>query len=229
MSTISKGIKLLISLPKIIYINFKVFPIKQAIRLPILCSYNLKIGKLSKNSIKIPNQISPFMIKMNWETGSEGINIGAGSKGYLHIAEGSSIIFRGKATMAAGVSIRIDSGELIIGSNFFCNKHCNISCMTSVMIGDNSLFGWNVVIRDSDGHSITDMNNSGGAINPPGGVFIGEHVWIASHVTILKGSSIATNSVVGYNSCVTRQFIQENCIIAGYPAKIIKENINWKI
>ncbi|HFI0680217.1 TPA: acyltransferase [Streptococcus suis] len=229
MSLISNGFKLLISLPKIIYVNFKVFSIEKAIRFPILCSYNLKIGNLTKNSIRISDTLSPFMIKINWESGSEGINIGESSKGFLHVADGSSITFKGRASMASGISIRIDNGEVIIGKNFFCNKNCNISCMSSIMIGDNSLLGWNVVIRDSDGHPISDINNSEVQINLPTGVFIGEHVWIASHVTLLKGSLISSNSVVGYNSCITRQFLQKNCIIAGYPAKIIRENISWEI
>ena len=45
--------------------------------------------------------------------------------------------------------------------------------------------------------------------------------------SLLKGSYVNTGSVVGYGSVVTRKFIEKNIIIAGNPARKVKENIFW--
>ena len=60
-------------------------------------------------------------------------------------------------------------------------------------------------------------------------VEIGNHVWIAAFVDILKGVNIPSDSVVAYRSCVTKPFFNEHSLIAGYPAKQIKEQVNWNI
>lgn len=44
---------LLRSLPKTIFFNLKAFDIKQAIKMPIIVSYNTKFGKIAKGRIKI--------------------------------------------------------------------------------------------------------------------------------------------------------------------------------
>lgn len=36
-----------------------------------------------------------------------------------------------------------------------------------------------------------------------------------------------TNSIVGACSVITKQFEEENVILAGNPAKIVKQNVKW--
>ena len=44
---------------------------------------------------------------------------------------------------------------------------------------------------------------------------------------ILKGVTIPDNSIVATGSIVTREFKDKNVLIAGNPAKIIKEGVDW--
>lgn len=112
--------------------------------------------------------------------------------------------------------------ETTIGSASFFLEESN----TSIEIGEDCMLGRKICIQTTDFHSIIDMNTQI-RLNPPSNVYIGNHVWIGYGVTIGKGSKINNDSVVGEHSLVTKQFSQKNICIAGIPANIIKENINW--
>lgn len=57
---------------------------------------------------------------------------------------------------------------------------------------------------------------------------IGNNVWIGCGVKIYKGSVIPDGSVIAADSIVRGIFSSDNLLIGGNPAKVIKENINWK-
>ena len=95
-----------------------------------------------------------------------------------------------------------------------------------ITIGDNCMLANNLIIF-TDGHSIYDATTKECLNAPPHSIEIGNHVWVGQNVTILKNVKIPNNSVIGANSTVTKIFDKENCVIAGNPAQIVKENINW--
>jgi serine acetyltransferase len=39
---------------------------------------------------------------------------------------------------------------------------------------------------------------------------------------------LQNNVIVGLGSIVSNQFDIENCLVAGCPARVVKENLNWK-
>jgi len=90
--------------------------------------------------------------------------------------------------------------------------------MAEVKIGDNCMIGPNVGIYTA-GHSIEpkDRNKSGYAIP----IVIGNDVWIGGSCTILAGVTIGDNSIVAAGSVVTKS-IPENTVVAGNPARVIK-------
>ena len=54
---------------------------------------------------------------------------------------------------------------------------------------------------------------------------LGDNVYVGAGAVILGEVTIGNNVVIGANSVVTKN-IPDNCVAAGTPAKIIKENIN---
>jgi acetyltransferase-like isoleucine patch superfamily enzyme len=54
--------------------------------------------------------------------------------------------------------------------------------------------------------------------------YIGKECFIGARAIILPGVSIGDHVIVGAGSVVTKD-VQSNCIVAGNPAKIIKDNI----
>ena len=146
-------------------------------------------------------------------------------KGYLTIK--GQLIFNCKADFGKGTSIRVDeNAQLIIGDNFWCNKNTFIRCNQKIVIGDHVLMGWNCTINDCDGHTLID---SGISKSNCGSVGIGNHVWIASNVTLLKNTFIADECVVASHSLCCKSYTTAHSLIAGMPARIIKNNISWKL
>ena len=58
-------------------------------------------------------------------------------------------------------------------------------------------------------------------------ITIGENVWIGCRALILKGVTIGDGAVVAAGAVVTKD-VPANCVVAGNPAKIIKENVVWQ-
>lgn len=93
----------------------------------------------------------------------------------------------------------------------------------SIHIGKHTSIGANVKIFDHDFHPINpderlEHPNSGMKCKP---IEIGENVFIGCNCIILKGSKIGNNCVIGAGSVVAGEF-EDNCIIAGNPAKVIR-------
>ena len=126
------------------------------------------------------------------------------------------------------VSIRGDNQKIFVGKNFSCGGlEIQMNDGYEVCtIGDDCLFSWGIKIRTSDGHSVIDLSN-GNPINWPKNVYIGNRVWVGEDVRFLKGSTVSDDSVVGSSAVLTKPFDRKNCVIAGFPAKIVKENIQW--
>lgn len=96
-----------------------------------------------------------------------------------------------------------------------------------IIIGKNVLISNDVLMRTSDGHALFNIGEDL-PYNAPQDIIIGDNVWIGTRSVILKGSIIPNNSVIGACSLINSKFNKENTIIAGHPAKIIKQNITWK-
>lgn len=123
--------------------------------------------------------------------------------------------------------IEDNNGQIIIG------KHTSVDGKTqfaviegkSINIGNDCMFSSGINVRTGDSHSILDINKN--RINPSKDVSIGDHCWIGMHSIILKGSTLHTGTIVGAGSIVSKEINCGNCIIAGVPAKVIKENVDW--
>lgn len=119
------------------------------------------------------------------------------------------------------VSVAKDA-RLFLGSGYI-NSNASIACFEAINIGYDVAIAENVVIRDSDNHEISDGRH---IKTLP--VTIGNHVWIGMNSIILKGVTLGDGCIVAAGSVVNRSF-PPNSLIGGVPARILKENIQWKL
>lgn len=96
-----------------------------------------------------------------------------------------------------------------------------------VTIGNDCMFSWLIYIRSNNAHALMDLDNrENTSVSKEHFIKIGNHVWLGQNVTVLYNADIGDNSVVGAGSVVNKAFTN-NCVLAGNPAKIIKENYSW--
>ena len=87
------------------------------------------------------------------------------------------------------------------------------------------MFSDTITFRTGDSHSILDSD--GKRINKAKDIAIGDHVWIGQQVIVLKGSTVGADSIVGTGSLLTGKTYDSNSVIAGSPAKIVKQHVSW--
>ena len=121
---------------------------------------------------------------------------------------------------------RADHGHLRIG-NHTTSMWVQISLHEAgvIDIGKDCMFSGDVRMDVSDMHSILDIS-TGQRINPPDNISIGNHVWIGQGVSILKGCTIGSHSVLAAKAVITDD-VPDHVIVAGIPAKVIREGISW--
>lgn len=110
--------------------------------------------------------------------------------------------------------------QISVGEHFFANFDCVFLDAGKIVIGDHCMLGPGTCIAAVT-HPIDPVSRSQG-VGIPQDVVLGNNVWTGANVTILPGVTLGDNVVVGGGSVVTKSF-PDNVVIAGNPARIIKE------
>lgn len=123
-----------------------------------------------------------------------------------------------------GPNVNILNPHLVsMGDDVFIGDKSTIAGIVEIKIGNNVMFGPEVMIRGGD-HNIKKVGLpmrfvKMGGVNKP--VIIENDVWVGARATILKGVTIGEGAVIGAASVVTRDVIPYT-ISVGVPAKPIK-------
>lgn len=115
------------------------------------------------------------------------------------------------------------TGEISIGNNVGISG-ASIYAWDSIVIGDHTKIGSGVKIMDTDFHPVDPQARLEGRdaeATKFAPIKIGKNVFIGCNALILKGTTIGDNCVIGAGSVVHGVF-EDNCVIAGNPAKVIK-------
>lgn len=122
-----------------------------------------------------------------------------------------------------------DNRELIINDfRYFLNVGFSvIGNNRKIHVGKDCMFSSGINVWTTDFHPIYDLETNK-RVNEEQDIIIGDHVWLGREILISKGSIIPSGCVIGANSFVNKAFTKENTIIAGIPAKVVKENIRWE-
>ena len=176
-----------------------------------------KIGWLTKKrnlkSIGINTHVGYDLVLMNPQYIALGDNFTAGKELKIEVWNE----YKGK--------LFSKTPSVIIGKNVSIMDDCQISCCSSITLGDGCLIGNNAFITDNyHGDNSFEQLSIPPADRPlfiKGEVRIGNNVWIGRNVCIMPGVTIGDGAVIGANAVVTHD-IPAYSVSAGVPAKVIK-------
>jgi maltose O-acetyltransferase len=110
--------------------------------------------------------------------------------------------------------------NIFIGDDVYLNFLCTILDCNKVTIGHHVMIGPSVQIYTAAHDIQAETRNQGWEVAKP--IEIDDNVWIGGSAILLPGVKIGKNSVVGAGAVVT-QSVPANSIVAGNPARVIRE------
>lgn len=142
----------------------------------------------------------------------------------LYITGAKKISVGDKVRIYPGIRMEaLDGGEIYIGNNIAVEQNVHIISGERILnIGDDTTISANVFISNVD-HEYKDIDKS--VMEQPlqfKETQIGKSCFIGYGAVILPGTRLGNHCIVGANA-VVRGSYPDNCVIAGNPARIIKE------
>lgn len=183
---------------------------------------SVRIHPLASLSLEIHPRaavrLDGLLLTEPWGGINEKSTISLGQDATLHIA-GDFLVGPGSHIMVGqGGSLSIGGRDQESASGITCRSRIMVE--DSVSIGKDCLIAWGVFISDSDWHAIEGKPRSAP-------VRIEDHVWIAHDVSILKGSHVPCGCIVAPKSLVLGGGFRPHSLIAGQPAAIKREKVQW--
>ena len=145
--------------------------------------------------------------------------------GSFKLDENAQFKTENSVSIGTGCQITVEKNAILNIRGGFINRDTKIYCFKNINIGNNVAISENVLIRDSDSHHIIYNGKEEKNTKP---INISDNVWIGEGATILKGVTIGKNSVVAAGAVVTKN-VPDNTIVAGIPAKVVKNDICWRL
>src|SRR5690625_3615246 len=105
-----------------------------------------------------------------------------------------------------------------LGRNVFINHACSFLDLGGITIEDEVMVGPRVNIT-SENHPVKSTRRK---TLIPGAVVIKRNAWIGGAASIMPGITIGENAVVAAGALVSKD-VPANTVVAGIPAKVVKE------
>ena len=210
----------LLGLPKSLYVNFRCLPFAQAVHLPILVSHHTRLKPLY-GKVTVSGKLKMGLVK-----------IGLGTSQLVDFRSERTVIdlrgrveFNGRCKIGAGSRMMVaTTGTLVFHDNFCNSSHLSIICFKKIVFGTNNHFSWHTLVMDSDQHEVVDC--TGQRVNEDAPVIFGDNVWCGCNTIVLKGTELCSDVMVGAGAVVHGHHTTPHVVLAGNPAKIVKENVS---
>lgn len=143
---------------------------------------------------------------------------------------GNNVVFQDFIFLTAWSKEKTEKRRVLIhiGADCCFGAFNHITATNKIEIGSGFLSGKWVTITDNS-HGTSDMDDlklppSCRKVLSKGPVIIGKNVWVGDKATILPNVRIGDGAVIAANAVVTKD-VPPYSIVAGNPAKVIKQNI----
>jgi acetyltransferase-like isoleucine patch superfamily enzyme len=213
-----------------------------------VCEISIGFGaEITIENVVIPVRQNGGMVRMRFGNRSrtvirdcvigQGCELNAGGNAELVLGVGTTVGEECMISAATDSWVRLD-GRILLSHHSIVDAANGVG----IQVGDACTFGWhlhlyayaplkiggdcmcssNVYIESGAGHDlIVD-----GKKRYPEPMEIGGHVWLGMGCCVLGGAGIGEDSMVGAHTVVTKKFGAAQ-LLAGNPARVVKEKIVW--
>lgn len=156
-----------------------------------------------------------------------GVNKLKGSKAETYVRMNPNSVWNcnNGADLFYNTVIEIKTNSVLNTGYFSANSGSVIITHKNINIGEDVMFGRNVIVYDSDFHTIYNKNNV--ASNPPMPVTIEDHVWFTSNIVVQKGVTIGRNSLITAYTTVNQDVPSQVIYGGSSVGKVIKTEVKW--
>ena len=236
------------SIPKTLRFNLHYFPLKTALKLPVVVSHRTYLRELH-GKVELPEKVETAMVKIGF--GDVGHYDRKRSRGIWQVS--GTVSFGGKASIGHGSKISV-RGALKLGADFNMTAESTIVCAKEIRFGRDCLLSWDILVMDTDEHPLYNYGQKtkglktqdpgvvpcpqvlcpeskhvdNERINPDKPIVVGDHVWVGCKCVLLKGAEVPNNTVVAAGTLLTSSFAGEHQVIGGNPPTVLKRDIRWE-
>lgn len=115
----------------------------------------------------------------------------------------------------------VDYGiNIHIGKSVFINANCYFMDCANITIGEHTFIGPYCGLYTATHPLSYKQRNKGLEKALP--ITIGKNCWLGGNVSIMPGVTIGDGCVIAAGAVVNRD-VEENCLVAGVPAKVIRK------
>ena len=208
------------SIPKTLRFNFHYFPLKTALKLPVVVSHRTYLRELH-GKVELPEKVERAMVKIGF--GDVGHYDRKRSRGIWQVS--GTVSFGGKASIGHGSKLSV-RGHLSLGKDFNMTAESTIVCAKEIRFGDDCLLAWDILMMDTDEHPLYDRESQ--HINPDKAILVGDHVWIGCKCVLLKGAEVPNNTELAAGTLLKTTFAGEHQVIGGNPPTVLKREVRWE-
>ncbi|MBD5086504.1 MAG: sugar O-acetyltransferase [Clostridiales bacterium] len=106
------------------------------------------------------------------------------------------------------------------GNHVYANFGLTLVDDTHIYVGDNTMFGPNVVVATAGHPILPALREKGYQYNAS--VHIGKNCWLGAGVIIVPGITIGDNVVIGAGSVVTKD-LPDDVVAVGNPCRVLRK------
>ena len=110
--------------------------------------------------------------------------------------------------------------NIVLGHHVFINSYCYFMDGANITIGNHVFIGPYCGFYTASHPLDYPSRNLGLEKALP--IHVGDNCWFGANVSVMPGVTIGNGCVIGAGSVVTKD-VEDNCVVAGVPAKVIQK------
>jgi acetyltransferase-like isoleucine patch superfamily enzyme len=174
--------------------------------------------------VKLYDRFSTWAVRR--QLASCGPDLQARNRGMVFQGPGAEVHVGAGVMLERGVRLSLAANaRLTIGDYTYLADGTIVLAMKEISIGSRCAISWDVLLMDTSSHPVGLRGETPETRIAP--ILIGDHVWIGCRAVVLKGVQVGEGAIIANNAVVTRN-VPPRTMVAGNPARVIKEDVIWE-